>query len=129
VEISVPSIETVKLGWDWTLKNLQMWFQVLRKPADTLQAVDLQSTDALLTAIQFAVFPVVLSTVILCPCFLAMKNTPFGFVGFLVVSAVMYPTAIFLAAVAQRLSAFFVRGKGNFLACTIASLYATAFGW
>jgi hypothetical protein len=33
-----------------------------------------------------------------------------------------------LAAVAQRLSAFFVRGKGNFLACTIASLYATAFG-
>ena len=127
MEIPVPSIETIKVGWDWILKNLQVWFQVLREPSEVLEKRDLDSTDTLIAAIQFAVFPVALASIVQLPLYLMTKDTAFGFVGYFVVCAVAYPTVVFICAASQRTGAVIFRGKGSLTACTISTLYATAF--
>lgn len=127
MEIPVPSAENVKLAWEWTLKNLQLWLTVLRKPADMVETLDRESTDTLIGAIQFAVFPILLSVFIQLTPYLAIKDAPFGLGGYFVVCGFLYPAGIFSAAVSQRFSAIIVRGKGGLVACTISTLYATAF--
>jgi hypothetical protein len=129
MEIPIPSLENIKAVWGWTLQRLQLWFQVLRDPAGVLERIDLNSTDETITAIQFAVFPITLGTVLMIPPFLVSmtKDTTFGIVSFLIVNLIVSGLSVFIYAVAQRLGAKLVSGKGSLNACTISTLYGTAF--
>src|SRR5258705_11779076 len=127
MEIPVPSIETVKVAWNWSLKQLQLWFEVLSKPSELLRTIDLDSPDSLIAAIKFAIFPTFLSCIISLPPYLLRKDASLGVIGYFIVTLVADALQIFLFAVSQRVIAKILRGRGSLNASTIATLYATAF--
>jgi hypothetical protein len=128
MEIPVPSLETIKVAWDWSLKQLQLWFEVLRNPSEVLKTIDLDSTDSLIAALKFAIFPTCLTSFVELPAYLLTKDASLGFIGYFIVSLVTSPLQIFIFSVSQRVSAKIWLGRGSLNASTIATLYATAFG-
>jgi hypothetical protein len=129
MEIPVPSLENVKVVWDWVIQRLELWFRVLRDPAGVLRGIELSSTNETITAIQFSIFPLLLNTVLMVPPFLmaSKKEAEIGIVAFFAISLITNAFAIFIYSFGQRLSAALVAGKGRLNACTISTLYATAY--
>lgn len=127
MEVPVPSLENLKAGWSWTVEKLQLWFEVLKDPAGVLKKIDLNSTTSAIDAIQFAIFPILLACVITLPIYLMTKDTTLGFLGYFIVALITAAGSTLVYSIAQRISAIFLRGKGTFNACAIATLYAAAF--
>jgi hypothetical protein len=129
MEVPVPSLDNVKTVWDWALGQLGSWFKVLSNPVAVLSAIDLDSSDATIKAIQFAAFPLTLGPALMTPISLLNEGirTSVGIFGYFVANVILNVFTLGIAVVGQRLGAKLVRGKGSWNACAISSLYGTAF--
>jgi hypothetical protein len=84
MDIPTPSLEFLKTGWNWTIERLELWIELLRDPLECTRSIDLNSTSAIVDAVQFAVFPLALTTIITLPLYLATKDQTLGFTGYLI---------------------------------------------
>jgi hypothetical protein len=127
MDIPTPSIEFLRTGWNWTLERLQIWIEMLRDPLEGVRPIDLNTTPAIVDGVQFAIFPIALTTIITLPLYLATKDQTLGFSGYLIAATFDNCGVVFFCAISQRFSAVIMRGKGGFNACLVATLYASAF--
>jgi hypothetical protein len=101
MDIPTPSVEFLRTGWNWTLERLQLWIELLRDPLERVRAIDLNTTSAITDAVQFAVFPIGLTTIITLPLYLATKDQTLGFTGYLIAATFDNCALVFLLAVSQ----------------------------
>jgi len=86
-----------------------------------MEIPDLDSTEGLIAAINFSIFPVCLSCIITLPAYLMNKGASLGFIGFFIVSAVAYTLWIFVYAVSQFFAAKIFRGQIAEHSCAAAA--------
>jgi hypothetical protein len=129
MEVPIPSLENVKVVWEWTLQQLSFWFEILRDPVSALKEVDLDSSESTIKAIQFAAFPMVLGPALMTPVALLVDDTKsaLSVVGYFAINVILNVVGVAIATVGQRFGAKLVRGKGSLNACAISTLYGTAF--
>jgi len=127
MDIPTLSLEFLKTGWNWTIERLELWIELLRDPLERTRSIDINSTSAIVDAVQFAVFPLALTTIITLPLYLAIKDHALGFTGYLIAATFDNCALLFVYAIAQRAGAIIMRGKATFNACLVVTLYASAF--
>jgi hypothetical protein len=127
MEIPVPSIATIEACWLWAKRNLELLFKVLGDPKAVIVPIDFNAASSTIQALQFAVFPIIVSIAIELPIYLMTKDTTLGFGGYVVAKLIAYSAFVLVYAFAQRISATILWGRRNLRVCLIVTLYATAF--
>jgi hypothetical protein len=123
----MPSLETIKVAFDYGKQYFSIWISVLRSPIEVVKNIDLSSADAIAESLKFLAFVYVVDFFVQLPeytsYYVNLKNWP-------VMIAVELVSFILLALSVTALFhfvAYWLRGRGTFSASFIACAYLSAF--